>query len=149
MPHEDGGAYAPVVATVSLGGTLCLDIVHKATVVEDPNTGDNSTESGDNDVGLEDNIKYTIPTRILQEPCSLLITTGIAYQDYMHGIASIEVDENLSSETVANWGLLAEPNVFEDLGGKNLRGTRTSLTYRDVLKVSSAASKVFGGLQKR
>ena len=29
MPHEDGPAYWPVVATVSLGGALTLDIYEK------------------------------------------------------------------------------------------------------------------------
>ncbi|KAF2850185.1 hypothetical protein T440DRAFT_397593 [Plenodomus tracheiphilus IPT5] len=129
MPHEDGGAYAPVVATVSLGGALCLDI--KGDINQD----------GEN--------KYRIPTRILQEPRSLLITTAAAYRDYMHGIAPIEVDENLGQETVANWELLGDARAFEEQGGRNFRETRTSLTYRDVLKVSTAASKVFGGLGRR
>ena len=92
---------------------------------------------------------YKIPTRILQEPRSLLITTGTAYNDLMHGIRDVEVDEGLGEGTVANWGLLGDKSVFEEKGGRNERGTRISLTYRDVLKVSSAASKVFGGLGKR
>ncbi|KAF2267138.1 hypothetical protein CC78DRAFT_457692 [Lojkania enalia] len=137
MPHEDGSAYADVVATVSLGASLCLEISPKPDNEEHSNTHPPSTS------------QYTIPTRILQEPRSLLITTGSAYKDLLHGIAPIDVDENLSPDTVANWHLLAEPYVFEQAGGRNERATRVSLTYRDVLKVSSAASKVFGGLGKR
>lgn len=148
MPHEDGGAYAPVVATISLGGALCLDVVHKPIECgQDDATVEVAT--GEVAAGEGAKQKYTIPARILQEPCSLLVTTGAAYRDYMHGIASIKVDENLSVETVANWGLLGDAKAFEEQGGRNNRQVRTSLTYRDVLKVSSAASKVFGGFGRR
>lgn len=137
MSHEDGGAYAPVVATVSLGASLCLEISRKLP-----------TSSGD-DAASSSTDEWNIPTRILQEPRSLLITTGDAYRDLMHGIAPVEVDDGLGEETVANWSLLGDSGVFEQSGGKNERGMRVSLTYRDVLKVSSAASRVLGGLGRR
>lgn len=131
MPHEDGKAYASVVATVSLGGTVCLSLTPKW---------------GLEDGGTE---KWKVPTRILQEPRSLLITTGEAYESLLHGVDAVEVDEDLNAETVANWGLLSDRAVFEEAGGRNVRGTRISLTYRDVLQVSSAANKVLGGLFRR
>ncbi|OAG13657.1 hypothetical protein CC77DRAFT_1002950 [Alternaria alternata] len=134
MPHEDGDAYAHVVATVSLGAGLCLDVLPKP-------------ESSFNKEGQQDGEKMLhLPTRIFQEPRSLLITTGRAYRELMHGISSIEVDEELSEGTVANWGLLSQEGkdaIARD-GGSNLRGTRVSLTYRDVIKVSTAASRVLG-----
>jgi alkylated DNA repair protein alkB family protein 6 len=126
MPHEDGSAYAPVVATVSLGSTLCLDLTPKPT----PEDGSSGTTV--NNVDLKG-----------------LITTGHAYGELMHGIASIEVDEDLNADTVANWALLADPQTIVQAGGRNVRGTRISLTYRDVLKVSSAANKVLGGFGRR
>ncbi|CAI6333171.1 unnamed protein product [Periconia digitata] len=140
MPHEDGSAYAHVVATVSLGASICLEITAKPAskkVDQENNISDNTSS------------QYMIPTRILQEPRSLLITTGQAYENLLHGIASIEVDEDLNAQTVANWDLLFDPTVFQKAGGRNERSTRVSLTYRDVLKVSSAASKVLGGLGRR
>lgn len=137
MSHEDGGAYAPVVATVSLGASLCLEISRKPPT----SSGDAAASSSPDE--------WSIPTRILQEPRSLLITTGDAYRDLMHGIAPVEVDEGLGRETVANWSLLGDNGVFEEKGGRNERGVRISLTYRDVLKVSSAASRVLGGLGRR
>jgi alkylated DNA repair protein alkB family protein 6 len=137
MPHEDGSAYAPVVATVSLGASLCLEITPKPT------------SSDGNDFQDDFAKKYTIPTRIFQEPRSLLITAGDAYGGLMHGIASVEADENLNADTVANWSLLADMESILEGGGKSERGTRISLTYRDVLKVSSAASKVLGGFGRR
>ncbi|KPM37291.1 hypothetical protein AK830_g9268 [Neonectria ditissima] len=78
--------------------------------------------------------------RILQEPRSLLITTEQLYTDYLHGIADIEEDVELSAENVANWSLLRDTDVFAD--GRNVRETRTSLTYRDVLGVSKIGNKL-------
>jgi len=70
--------------------------------------------------------------RILQEPGSLLVTTGQMYTDYMHSISEITTDENINEDTVINWNLLGTPERYQ---GKVQRETRTSLTFRDVLKV--------------
>lgn len=119
MAHKDGSAYYPVVCTVSLGASLCLDIYKSS----------------------EDGALNTTPTyKILQEPRSLLITTQELYTDYLHGIADIDEDIGLSEKTVANWGLLRSPENFPT--GRNARQTRTSLTYRDVLKVSKLGTKL-------
>lgn len=155
MPHEDGDAYARIVATVSLGGCGCLDITaKKCESIED----DGSAETGKDDDHEETTIgdsadvqsnldtestssrnppqqQYKLPTRILYEPRSLLITTGSAYSTLMHGISEVLVDENLNADTVANWTLLGEREKIEANGGRMERETRISLTYRDVLKV--------------
>ncbi|OBS18487.1 hypothetical protein FPOA_10214 [Fusarium poae] len=78
--------------------------------------------------------------RILQEPRSLLITADQLYTDYLHGISDTEEDVDLGANTVANWDLLGSPAAFAS--GKNVRQTRTSLTYRDVLQVSKVGSKL-------
>jgi hypothetical protein len=137
MPHEDGKAYANVVATVSLGATICLSLTPK------PSSGE-SHEEEKGKIG-----KWRIPTRILQEPRSLLVTTGAAYESLLHGVDALEVDQALNADTVANWDLLGDCTPIDEAGGRNVRGTRISLTYRDVVKVSSAANKVLGGLLKR
>ena len=122
MPHRDGAAYYPVVCTVSLGASLCLDIYGNH----------------------EDGVREKEPRwRILQEPRSLLITTGDLYADYLHGIADTTRDENLTPTTIANWSLLSCPENVQNC--TNERKLRTSLTYRDVLKVSKLGSK-FGSL---
>ncbi|KAI6716006.1 hypothetical protein JHW43_001503 [Diplocarpon mali] len=113
MAHRDGSAYHPVVCTVSLGASICLDIY-----------GTNE------DCTRETESRW----RILQEPRSLLITTGQLYTDYLHGIADLAEDINLGPTTIANWELLRSPDAFRD--GRNERQTRISLTYRDVLRVS-------------
>lgn len=110
---QDGAAYWPVVCTISLGASLCLNLYR-------------SKEDG----ALDPDPVW----RILQEPRSLLITQQTLYNDYLHGIADIDEDINLSSNSIANWSLLRSPEAFAN--GRNVRETRTSLTYRDVLKVS-------------
>jgi alkylated DNA repair protein alkB family protein 6 len=62
------------------------------------------------------------------------------YRDYVHGIADVKVDENLDAGAVANWSLLGDTESFTD--GRHIRETRTSLTYRDVLKVSNLGAKL-------
>ena len=131
MPHEDGAAYHPVVATVSLSGTLVLDVHEK------PSSGGS---------GIEENGHSHPPKswRILQEPRSLLVTTCAAYTDTLHGIAEAEEDVNLNEATVANWDLLGEGRTTVDEGGgRNQRTTRISLTFRDVLQVSKLGSTIF------
>jgi alkylated DNA repair protein alkB family protein 6 len=135
MPHEDGSAYEPVVATISLGGTVVLDLYAKPPEGIDD---DAAIEQGER--GSDGRPKPLF--RILQEPGSLLITTGEAYSALLHGIAAVEVDEDLSPATVANWHLLGNNDDYRD--SKNVRNTRTSLTYRDVLKVSKAGLGIFG-----
>ncbi|KAI1437683.1 hypothetical protein GGR50DRAFT_20104 [Xylaria sp. CBS 124048] len=126
MPHKDGAAYHPVVCTVSLGASLCLNIYRMK-------------ENG----ALDE----TPVGRILQEPRSLLITTSDLYTDYLHGIDDALEDIDLSERTIANWSLLRSSSAFD--GGRNARQMRTSLTYRDVISVSRLGGKfgLFG--QKR
>lgn len=119
MAHKDGAAYHPVVCTISLGASLCLNI-----------------HSSKEDGALNPEPAF----RILQEPRSLLITTDDLYTQYLHGIADVEADVGLSPGTVSNWDMLRRPEDFAN--GVNQRSTRTSLTYRDVLKVSKLGNNI-------
>ena len=121
LPHEDGAAYWPVVATVSLGGAVVLDVTEKKGGGEG-----------------EQRRRW----RILQERRSLLVTMGSAYRNTLHGIAEVGVDVDLNEMGVANWRLLGDR---EGVGrGRNERGTRVSLTFRDVVKVANVGAKIFG-----
>jgi len=131
MPHEDGAAYHPVVATVSLGGTIALDVTMK--------TGE-ANETVDQHENHEDRKSW----RIVQEPRSLLVTTGTAYTDTLHGIADVTEDTEVYEHSVANWDLLGDRSAITANGGRIERTTRVSLTYRDVKKVSSVGAKIFG-----
>lgn len=126
MPHEDGGAYHPVVATVSLGGSVVLDVTEKPRTDAEENGGDQKS------------------WRILQEPRSLLVTTGSAYTETLHGIANVFMDEDLNEQSVANWSLLGDSATIAANAGKNERLIRISLTFRDVKKVSNVGSRIFG-----
>ena len=133
MPHEDGAAYHPVVATVSLGAPIILDVYEKQR------SEDRDGAGGEEGPG-EDGTRMTPWLRILQERRSLLITTDKLYADYLHGIAERDRDENLGPETICNWDLLGEKERFTI--GSYERGTRVSLTYRDVLKVSKLGNSM-------
>lgn len=113
MPHEDGPAYFPITATVSLGGHTVLDIYEKDL------HGQRTVEP---------------QWRLLQEPRSLLVTTGKMYKDTLHGIAEVRIDDDLRRDRIANWDLLGDEAEYEL--GRRERKLRVSLTYRDVLKVS-------------
>ena len=84
--------------------------------------------------------------RILQEPRSLLITTGELYTDCLHGIGQIEIDEDLGAEGIANWQLLGDQGAFS--GRQVVRETRVSLTFRDVKKAQKLVN-AFGALGRR
>ncbi|QDS74018.1 hypothetical protein FKW77_008938 [Venturia effusa] len=150
MPHEDGDAYSPVVATVSLGGCLCLELtVHPSRVKEDGVGAAAEAQAevkGQRGEGGVVNGEVKNRWRILQEPRSLLVTTGEAYVALLHGIEPVERDEGLSKETVVNWELLPDDTKarVEEAGGVNERSTRISLTYRDVLKVSKIGLGIMG-----
>ena len=124
FPHEDGSAYHPVVATVSIGSATVLDVNAKT-----------KGEKG------EEESKW----RILQERRSLLISTEKMYTDCLHGIEASMFDEELNKESIVNWKLLGCPEAFEK--GRYERETRISLTFRDVLQVKSLG-KGLGFLRK-
>jgi len=137
MPHEDGGAYSNVVATVSLGAPIVLDLWEKSTDEEGQQKGRGRPRH-----------------RILQEERSLLITKGEAYEVLLHGISERHRDVGLKEgsggelgddeceQPAINWELLGDKEAFVD--GVLQRKTRVSLTFRDVLKVSKMGQKLFG-----
>ncbi|KAJ5219116.1 uncharacterized protein N7498_001215 [Penicillium cinerascens] len=139
MPHEDGAAYYPLVATVSLGAPIVLDIYKKNS--QDANDEGKAGGSASNMADHNRKPQY----RILQERRSLLITRADLYTDYLHGIAETTKDEDLTADTICNWDLLREKNPYR--AGWYQRETRTSLTYRDVLKVAKMGNslKFLGG----
>lgn len=131
LPHEDGSAYFPVVCTVSLGAHAVLDVCSK-----DVDGGGRGKR-----------------WRVLQERRSLLVTMGECYEGCLHGIEGVEVDEGLGAVWaedggggVVNWECLREETrgEVEREGGRLRRGTRVSLTCRDVVKVRRVKGLGFG-----
>ncbi|KAL2014668.1 hypothetical protein VTN00DRAFT_2193 [Thermoascus crustaceus] len=142
MPHEDGAAYHPLVATVSLGAPIVLDLYKKqdrqGEVKEEQQKQQETTGMMMTTTTAKNRTEPQF--RILQEPRSLLITMKKMYTDYLHGIAETERDEGLSANTICNWDLLGEKEQYEC--GWYERETRISLTYRDVLKVAKLGNSV-------
>lgn len=126
LPHEDGDAYYPVVVTVSLGAAVVLDVYAK---------GVGAGAGAGAGTGREPE------WRILQERRSLLITAEEMYTDCLHGIRGVDFDEGIGEGGVVNWALVGNKEEFRE--GKNVRGTRVSLTFRDVVRVKSLG-KAFG-----
>ena len=62
------------------------------------------------------------------------------YVHFLHGIAETTRDEDLGPDRIANWALLGSPATYSS--GTNERGTRISLTYRDVLRVVHLGNKL-------
>ncbi|KAJ5678895.1 hypothetical protein N7462_007139 [Penicillium macrosclerotiorum] len=125
MPHEDGAAYHPLVATVSLGAPIVLDLYEKK-----PGPSASSSFAS----AASDTPARNSQFRVLQERRSLLITRGRLYTDFLHGIAETTTDRELGPDTICNWSLLGEQEPYRM--GRYERQTRTSLTFRDVLKVA-------------
>lgn len=77
MPHEDGDAYWPSVATVSVQSHTLLDIYRWVVDKEAEGGGENGVAKG----GGGGKAREQDPVfSILQEPRSLLVTTGAAYR---------------------------------------------------------------------
>ncbi|KAJ7854716.1 hypothetical protein B0H14DRAFT_3085493 [Mycena olivaceomarginata] len=136
QPHEDGPAYFPVVATISLG-SHCIFHYYQYKNDADGGTGGRSIE--------------TAPIlSILLEPRSVVISEHALYSSHLHAIREIEEDTitagNATSPPVladlgvpiANWDRVTGADAIGVMskGGVLKRATRYSLTCRDVEKVA-------------
>lgn len=195
MPHEDGPAYYPAVATISLGSHTLLDIYRY--VDEDLQKDfeermkdhdqkaarlgmDEEADEGKSKIVPKERIEGAVKIvrgararepnpvfSILQEPRSLLITTGHVYKSYLHGIAERQVETPAHLAQVVNESLLddvqlkaavekAKSPSKDDKDDKAeqtgeaaglTRTTRLSLTFRDVEKVSKGVAAMMAYLQ--
>lgn len=115
MPHDDGPAYEPVTATISLGNHAFLDIyewiddasLEAAGATPDPSSA-NRTDTGATPHRAR-GARAPEPTfTLLQEPRSLLVTRGSAYHDWLHGIADRKEDPPECLARVANVASIAD-----------------------------------------
>ncbi|KAJ4491042.1 hypothetical protein C8R41DRAFT_920382 [Lentinula lateritia] len=165
MPHQDGPAYHPVVATISLGTHTAFHYYKYTTGSQ----GQNATEPRFEDVARI--IDPTPVMSVLLEPRSVVITSGSLYTSYLHGQVYLTVFYRCAEScmdsignhivdhftagiddlhppkfadldvTVANWRLLGGRDAKDAVinGGHLERGIRYSLTCRDVEKVANSA----------
>ncbi|KAJ7153465.1 hypothetical protein C8R43DRAFT_1002063 [Mycena crocata] len=139
MPHQDGPAYFPCVATISLGSHAIFHYYQYRQEV----------------IGLAPNgaegrsIDPAPVLSILLEPRSVVISKDALYSTHLHAIREIEEDIITAGSAatppiladlgvpIANWDRVTGPDMLQVMseGGVMRRSTRYSLTCRDVEKV--------------
>ncbi|CAN1852390.1 Alpha-ketoglutarate-dependent dioxygenase alkB homolog 6 [Linum perenne] len=148
MPHQDGPAYFPVVAILSLGSPAVMDFTPHARLragsdsleVEAENRHLRSeTSEVETDKWIDDHHPFSVALM----PRSLLIFKDNAYLDYLHGIKDTEEHEydkavNVQQAVLQDTPDSEEPHDAarnEDMVTIHRTATRISLTCRLVLKV--------------
>ncbi|EIW56423.1 uncharacterized protein TRAVEDRAFT_170326 [Trametes versicolor FP-101664 SS1] len=162
MPHEDGPAYHPVVATLSLGSHT---VFHYYKYRSDDSESGAQTQSGQSAgtttaagplmvSGAGKPIDPTPVLSLLLEPRSLVITTSSLYTAHLHGIDELLEDKFVEDgrppqERIANFDMLREgaEKAAVASGGILERGMRFSLTCRDVEKVHAGGGALFKKLR--
>ncbi|KAJ7203583.1 hypothetical protein GGX14DRAFT_523426 [Mycena pura] len=135
MPHEDGPAYFPVVATISLGSHC---IFHYYQYKPDDTLPDGGRS-----------IDPTPVLSVLLEPRSVVISEHSLYTAHLHAIREVEEDIITAGNAttppllsdlgvpIVNWDRVTLPAAVKIMseGGALKRAARYSLTCRDVKKV--------------
>ncbi|XP_021650318.1 uncharacterized protein LOC110642539 isoform X3 [Hevea brasiliensis] len=153
MPHQDGPAYFPVVAILSLGSPTVMDFIPHSRLRTCTDSGDNDVKSegsGEEPLEIETDKKMDNhhPFSVLLMPRSLLIFKDNAYSDYLHGIKDSEVHQydgaiNDAEPLVSHkfdQPLLEPGKAVQIVGSRDHKvihrtANRVSLTCRLVLKV--------------
>ncbi|CAL5423703.1 unnamed protein product [Camellia sinensis] len=152
MAHQDGPAYFPVVAILSLGSPVVMDFTPHSSLQLCTNTLTNNVDDklsdgafdGETEKWLDDHLPFSV----LLMPRSLLIFKDKAYSDYLHGIKDSEVqqyDKAVNVDEILKYNgvnqALSEPDkAFElnrigDVNTLHRLKTRVSLTCRVVSRV--------------
>jgi len=141
MPHEDGSSYHPVVATLSLGSHTIFNYHRYLKDAVMPSSSDTHCAGR--------SIDPSPILSVLLERRSLVITAKSLYKEHLHAIQPLEYDvlapwdEDESCEPVGDSVKVANCNMIKreveskasKEGGLLRRGTRLSLTCRDVERV--------------
>ncbi|KAJ4721803.1 alpha-ketoglutarate-dependent dioxygenase alkB-like 6-like [Melia azedarach] len=142
MPHQDGPAYFPVVAILSLGSPVVMEFTPHSKLKKDV---DEQTSNGEAFVTETNEWKENHhPFSILLMPCSLLIFKDNAYSDYLHGIKDNHMHQYdgviNETEALTHLGMDSSEKAVEvtrsgDTKVIHRTSTRISLTCRLVFKV--------------
>ncbi|KAL8480897.1 hypothetical protein ACS0TY_027424 [Phlomoides rotata] len=140
MPHQDGPAYMPVVAILSLSSPVVMDFVPH------PNLRNTADTTGNNNEDVISNLshmemssdelssKYR-PFSVVLMPRSLLIFKDMAYSDYLHGIKDSENQRYDEAVNVIHSLNRDDLEIDGDERVIHRTTTRVSLTCRLVTKV--------------
>ncbi|KAE9462346.1 hypothetical protein C3L33_05724, partial [Rhododendron williamsianum] len=98
LPHQDGPAYLPVVAILSLGSPVVMDFTPHSSLKLCTNTvmkdvEDKFPDGGAGDFETEKGLDGHHAFSVLLMPRSLLIFKDEAYSDYLHGIKDSAVQQ--------------------------------------------------------
>lgn len=153
MPHQDGPAYMPVVAILSLGSPVVMDFDPHPNLKSGKETLGNYTEDIISEPSLmemipDDKPRKYLPFSVVLMPRSLLIFKDMVYSDYLHGIkdsADHRYDEAVNVINGPNPGTLAGLRIDREAGAEKVihrTSTRLSLTCRLVTKVHKHLIKI-------
>ncbi|KAL6513677.1 hypothetical protein OROHE_019537 [Orobanche hederae] len=126
MAHQDGPAYVPVVAILSLGSPVVMEFA--------PHSRFENAGNSNGDTVSDERLREYLPFSVALMPRSLLIFKDEAYSDYLHGIKDC-VDQryneavNITSVVNNNGESGCDDAVI------HRTKTRVSLTCRIVKKV--------------
>lgn len=125
-PHNDGPLYEPIAVIISLASSTLLHFLRLPTGF-DPSTGS---------VGRKGWEELGAPVaNVLLEPGSMLVFTGDAYTNFLHGIRD-------TTEEVVEACTLNRDLLNAELGQRVVRNDhRLSLTIRAVRKISVPAGE--------
>ncbi|KAG8088330.1 hypothetical protein GUJ93_ZPchr0010g10975 [Zizania palustris] len=155
MPHQDGPAYFPVVAIISLASAVVIDFTPHQRLKGQEHTDPQDIIESNCSQKLEGaNEAEPDSSSLLLMPCSLLIFKDQAYTDYLHGIQDNEL-QNLDKVTNMwqcpefkhqnsgnSHGQTNNCCGLEQSGTYRRTATRVSLTCRLVLKVHKKLFKI-------
>ncbi|KAK9691826.1 hypothetical protein RND81_09G222500 [Saponaria officinalis] len=153
MPHQDGPAYFPAAAILSLGSPVVMNFTPHVKLCE----YDGTTKTDFQSLGNGETAQADTPQNfsLLLMPRSLLIFKDLAYSDYLHGIEDNTVQHydgavNLTTaqkDYEANEPVSSTNCTGSAMGSENVKvlhrmNTRISLTCRLVLKVRKNLIKI-------
>ncbi|KAF3445178.1 hypothetical protein FNV43_RR14872 [Rhamnella rubrinervis] len=149
MPHQDGPAYFPVVAIISLGSPAVMDFTPHSSLRFLPSTCTNNDKEESCDkvapaVERDEWLDNHHPFSVLLMPRSLLIFKDTAYSDYLHGIKDTELQcfDGVLNEVEALNEQVRDCTVSRDIKSIHRTTNRISLTCRTVMKVHKNLFKI-------
>ncbi|KAF9960145.1 Alpha-ketoglutarate-dependent dioxygenase alkB 6 [Mortierella alpina] len=134
MPHTDGPAYLPTVATVSLSSHCILEFY------KIPEASEKYNQDQDQDKPstiANDSRGHEPEFSLLVQPRSLLVLKEDLYNKYMHGIREITCDDLKRGDILNLSEAAPEAANYPSASTLMERGTRISLTFRIVQKTLS------------
>ncbi|CAE6476086.1 unnamed protein product [Rhizoctonia solani] len=128
-PHQDGAAYHPVVATLTLGSHAVMDYYQYREPPQITTDGLTKKSQGENSGRVIDSVPIL---RLLLEPRSLVITHGVLYTQHLHGIsgtrydifAPSHVDQDILKTKYAGEGDTVQIVSAQDIANRGILGSQ-------------------------